>query len=206
MWSTRSVWQPRANYKRGKSLQAASLYRRTSPSAGREVEPMTGSPRYSLSDVLGYAKISKIYLALGGKLPGRRGVTFWRGGDGFNVSFDDERGFWRNFKTGDHGGILALVMKARDCSKREPLQWVADLHGLRLEKPSTEEQTAWRWQQHKVIPLQLHAGGRVSDIRSGSEADHCEPSWSGELPAGGGGVQPDRPHQPEGCFLVTSRP
>jgi len=45
----------------------------------------------------------------GGELRGRRGVAFWRGGDGYSVSLNPERGTWYDFRDGIGGGVLALV-------------------------------------------------------------------------------------------------
>ena len=66
------------------------------------------------NQVLDRVPISQIYRALGGpKLRGTRGPAFWRRGDGLNVSLNDSRSCWRDFKASEGGGVLDLVQRVR---------------------------------------------------------------------------------------------
>lgn len=65
---------------------------------------MTGRP------LLDRASIIDVWAALGGgPLRHGRGVAFWRGGDGFNVSLDESCGVYFDHAHGEGGGILRLI-------------------------------------------------------------------------------------------------
>ena len=100
----------------------------------------------STEEILNRLRISEVYASLGGpKLRGKRGQAFWRKGDGFNVSLDDARGVWHDFTSGDGGGVLDLIVRARGGNRADALRWCADLAGVPLEdKPlSPAEREAW---------------------------------------------------------------
>jgi hypothetical protein len=106
----------------------------------------------AVEDVLSRVRISEIYQALTGIEPRRtgqdtwRGAATWRNGDGLNVSGDDARGVWHDFKTDEGGGVLDLVQRVRGCSRADALRWCADLAGVPLsqDKPLSAEARA-RW-------------------------------------------------------------
>lgn len=98
------------------------------------------------TDVLSRVKISEIYQALGGPRPrGRRGPAFWRGGDGLNVSMDDKRGVWHDFKTDEGGGVLALVQRVRGGNRADALRCVAELAGVPLDNTPVSAEDRARW-------------------------------------------------------------
>lgn len=68
---------------------------------------------------------AEVWAALGGgPLRAGRGRAFWRGGDGFNVSIDAERGRWFDHAEGVGGGIVTLVEKAIGDDRRAALDWL----------------------------------------------------------------------------------
>ena len=116
------------------------------------------SPARSLrrgNDVLADTKISQVYRALAGREPRRTGSDTWRApatwrdGDGFNVSLDDARGRWRDFTTGEGGGVLDLVVRVRGGSRRDGLRWVADLVGCPLDYTPLSAADRARWARER---------------------------------------------------------
>jgi len=94
--------------------------------------PQTEKPS---AEIIACVKISEVYRALGGgELRHGRGIAFWRGGDGYNVSMDDSRGVWHDFASGDGGGVLDLVVQIRGGAREDALRFVADLAGVALDK------------------------------------------------------------------------
>jgi hypothetical protein len=70
--------------------------------------------------------ISEVWARLGGgPLRHGRGRAFWRGGEGFNVSLDDQKNVWHDFVANEGGGVLDLVMRIRGCDRRGAYTWVA---------------------------------------------------------------------------------
>jgi hypothetical protein len=106
--------------------------------------------RQTARDVLACVKISEVYRALGGpELRGMRGPAFWRDGDGLNVSLDDSRGVWHDFRDDTGGGILDLIVHVRGGSRVDALRWAADLAGVPLDdKPLFREDRA-RWARER---------------------------------------------------------
>ena len=97
-------------------------------------------------DVLACVKISEVYRALGGpELRGMRGPAFWRGGDGLNVSLDDARGVWHDFRDDSGGGVLDLIIQARGGTRADALRWVADLVGIPLDDHPLSPKDRARW-------------------------------------------------------------
>lgn len=82
--------------------------------------------------------ILEVWRALGGgPLRAGRGRAFWRDGDGCNVQLYPKTGTWKDFAGGDGGGILALVVVAMGCDKREALAWLADNFGIAIRGAQT---------------------------------------------------------------------
>jgi hypothetical protein len=85
------------------------------------------------TEVVERVRISEVWSALGGgPLRRGRGQAFWRDGDGYNASLNDEKGVWHDFVTGDGGGVLDLVQHVRGGSRSDALHFVADLAGVPL--------------------------------------------------------------------------
>jgi hypothetical protein len=112
---------------------------------------------HTSADVIAAVHISVIYTGLTGTKPrpagaGRfRARAVWRDGDGYNVALDDSRGCWYDFKTGDHGGVLALVQHVRGGTKQEALKWVASFAGMELDDHQLTSVERERYRQQIVI-------------------------------------------------------
>src|SRR5579862_9053160 len=80
--------------------------------------------------------ITAVWQALGGEAPCRgRARAFYRNGDNPGaVSLSDEKGCWHDFVTGEGGGVLDVVQRVRGCTRGEALHWLAELHGLPLDR------------------------------------------------------------------------
>jgi hypothetical protein len=77
------------------------------------------------------ADIREIWVALGGgELRGNRGQAFWRGGDGYNVSLDVERGIWHDFVSGAGGDVIALIQAVQQSGFKEAVAWLANCFGI----------------------------------------------------------------------------
>ena len=88
------------------------------------------SPR----DAIDRASIVDIWASLGGgDLRHGRGVAFWRGGDGLNVSLDEAKGVFFDHAHGTGGGILALVETVLGCDRPAALRWLAAHLGVELD-------------------------------------------------------------------------
>jgi|SRR5581483_1673651 len=103
--------------------------------------------------VVQQAKISVVYAALTGIQPrhGRAPAT-WRKGTGNNVALNDNKGSWYDHAANEGGGMLDLVVRVRGGSRRDALQWIADLVGVQLDdKPqSREERNQWIEEQRRT--------------------------------------------------------
>jgi hypothetical protein len=78
--------------------------------------------------------ISHVWHALGGDdIRHRRGQAWWRRGDGWSVSLDDEHGRWYDRRDGIGGGILDLIVHVRGGTRGEALRWLADWRCVRLD-------------------------------------------------------------------------
>jgi hypothetical protein len=83
------------------------------------------------------ADIRDVWSALGGgQLRRGRGQAFWRGGDGYSVSLNPEKGLWHDFVTGEGGDVVALVQTIQQCDFKAALRWLADLIGLGIPELS----------------------------------------------------------------------
>ncbi len=117
----------------------------------------TGSRKYRppesrVADILSRVRISEAYHAATGIEPRFTGShtwrapATWRGGDGKDsVSGDDSRNVWRDFVSGEGGGVLDLVIQIRGGSRVDALRWLADFVGVQLDDTplSTAERARW---------------------------------------------------------------
>jgi hypothetical protein len=107
--------------------------------------------KHAPGDILSRVRISRVYKALTGIEPRRtgpdtcRGPAVWRGGDGQNVSMDDDRGIWHDFGDDSGGGVLDLIVQVHGGSRADALRWLAAFAGVALddEPPSVEERARW---------------------------------------------------------------
>ena len=85
----------------------------------------------TISELKHAANVRDVFAALGGcKLRGNRGQAFWRGGNGYSVSLDFERGLWHDFVTGDGGDVIRLVEVAQGCDFKRACAWLAEFAGM----------------------------------------------------------------------------
>ena len=81
--------------------------------------------------------ISRVWQELGGAAPKHgRAKAFYRDGDGLSVSLCDQRQVWHDFVTGEGGGVLDLIQHVRGGRRKDALEWLADLAGIRLDRMS----------------------------------------------------------------------
>jgi len=111
--------------------------------------------------------IVTVWQALGGsELRGKRGRAFWRDGDGYNVSLNRGEGTWYDFRDGRGGGVLTLVMTARQCSCKEALRWLEENCGLDPLRPlSIEERRRRKLAQAEARELIAWRNGMLGALR-----------------------------------------
>jgi hypothetical protein len=126
--------------------------------SGRQSKAPLATGTGAVDNILRDVKITQVYVTLTGKTPRRtgtdtaRGQAVWREGDGFNVSLDDSRGVWHDFKTDEGGGVLDLVARIRGGGRQDALKWVAQFAGVGLDdRPlSPAEKQRWAEQRREV--------------------------------------------------------
>jgi hypothetical protein len=70
-------------------------------------------------------RISAVWLALGGGPIRRgRGRAWWRGGDGWSVSVNDERSVWFDHREGHGGGVLDLITTVNGGTRLDASRWL----------------------------------------------------------------------------------
>jgi hypothetical protein len=101
------------------------------------------------NDIISRVRISEVWLALGGgELRHGRGRAFWRNGDGYSVSVDDNKGCWHDFRDNAGGGVLDLIQHVLGGSRKDALRWLAGFAGISLtERRLTSEE--WRAYQRE---------------------------------------------------------
>jgi hypothetical protein len=123
-----------------------------------KAKPSRNSNADRISHLISAVKISDVYSALTGTKPRRtgtgksRGPAVWRGGDGLNVSLDDNLGLWHDFTAGEGGGVLDLITTIQGGSRQNALRWLADFSGFPLEDTplSAEERARWAHEQKEL--------------------------------------------------------
>jgi hypothetical protein len=90
------------------------------------------------AEVVSHVQITEVWAMLGGPpLRNGRGKRFWKDGDGYNIRLRDDLNVWKDFVTGQKGGILALIETVLDCDKRTALRFLADRLHLDIDQPLT---------------------------------------------------------------------
>ena len=88
--------------------------------------------------------VSSVWEALGGPPSIRnRSVAWYRGGRGLNIQLYPDSGAWRDFKTGEGGGILALVERVLGCDRRGALEWLTNHFGIAYNERTPSERLAY---------------------------------------------------------------
>ncbi len=97
----------------------------------------------NISELKHAAKIYDVWSALGGcKLRGNRGQAFWRGGNGYSVSLDFERGLWHDFVTNDGGDAIRLIEVVQGCDFKRACAWLAEFAGMDLTESRRSDNRA----------------------------------------------------------------
>jgi hypothetical protein len=88
----------------------------------------------TLAAALQSVRISEVWAALGGgPLRLNRGRAFWRAGDGENISLNDRKGTWYDFRDNRGGGILDLIQLAAGCDRAGAVAWLASAFSLPID-------------------------------------------------------------------------
>lgn len=103
-------------------------------------------------DIIDRASITAVWSALGGgPLRHGRGVAWWRGGDGLNISLHEERGVWCDRSRGNKGGgVLSLVGVVLGCDRRAALAWLAEHEGVKLDDNPLSPAERRQWAQRRA--------------------------------------------------------
>lgn len=96
----------------------------------------------NVDEILNRTTITSVAETLGLKIRMRRCQAAWRKGKDFNVALNDAKGVWFDHVAAEGGGVLDLVMRMRDCSRLEALQWLSYLTGVPLYNPTPAERQA----------------------------------------------------------------
>jgi hypothetical protein len=87
----------------------------------------------------------------GGELRRGRGQAFWRRGDGWSVSLNDDRGAWYDHRDGIGGGVLNLIQQVRGGSRGEAARWLADLRGATLDNSPWSQEDRRRYAERRRV-------------------------------------------------------
>jgi len=99
------------------------MHQKKSPLAGGQFTNNNHS--LSISQPLQNVNIVTVWERLGGpRIRNGRSQAFWRGGDGFSVSLSAEKGLWRDFVTGEGGGILDIITTVQSGDRRQAWEWL----------------------------------------------------------------------------------
>jgi len=130
----------------------------------------------SCQEIISRLPITKIAEALGARVRRGRCQAFWRKGDGWNVAFNDAKGTFYDHARGEGGGVLDFVRLIRGCDRKEALEWLAALTGIRLEHWDDEKRRDWAlrmdsaakeaqelvaWKHELLEALRTHRGQRL---------------------------------------------
>jgi hypothetical protein len=85
----------------------------------------------TVAQLIDQTPITTVWRALGGEeIQHGRGQAFWRDGDGRNVSLNDDRGVWYDYRDSVGGGKLDLIQHVRGGSRADAVRWLADCLGV----------------------------------------------------------------------------
>lgn len=108
-----------------------------------------------LEQVLSRVTISQVWQALGGAEPRcGRAPAIWRDTRDRNISLNDSKGTWYDFRDNTGGGIIALIQQARGSSPKEAVNWLSDFTGIPLERdhltPAQRRERARQWREARI--------------------------------------------------------
>jgi hypothetical protein len=129
-------------------------------------------PQFDIPEIKRRADICEVWAALGGrKLRRLRGQAWWRGGDGYSVSLDAQRGLWHDHVTGDGGDVVTLVRVVRGCGFIEAADWLAHHTGVRVSewiRDHGETDNDWptdlKWAEYWAITAEMLAEDALASL------------------------------------------
>jgi hypothetical protein len=103
----------------------------------------------------------------GGPLRKGRGKAFWRAGGDFNVSVNQAKGLWYDFRDQSGGGVLQLIEVVLGCDRRGAIRWLVESFSLpiELDRPLTaierqqyqnaikEAERFLKWRRDRLLEL-----------------------------------------------------
>src|SRR5690242_14406683 len=99
----------------------------------------------SLEALLQMVRITAVWPALGGgRLRGNRGQAFYRGGDGWNVSLNDEKGTYFDHRENQGGGILDLIKRVLGITRSQAVDWLYAFAGVEPTADRAEAVREWK--------------------------------------------------------------
>jgi len=103
-------------------------------------------------EILSRTTISQVWIALGGDPPkGSRAKAFWRKSRDPNVSVNDTKNCWFDFRDGIGGGVFDLIQRIRGGSRQDALKWLADYLGVPLDRPQWTEAERREWGRRRRV-------------------------------------------------------
>ena len=98
---------------------------------------------YSAEDIRRKIAPSRYLADMGVTVRGGRCVAAWRGGDGWNVSVDDESGKWYDHAGNSGGSVIDLCMAIERCDFQAAVRSLAARYGV-APLAASERAAAWR--------------------------------------------------------------
>jgi hypothetical protein len=105
-----------------------------------------------------HARIGQVWGALGGgEIKRKRSQAFWRNGDGWSVTLNDDKNCWFDHRDGVGGGVLDLIQRVRGGSPAEALRWLSEFYALPLDGASPEQRRRYAKARRRAPRLALAA-------------------------------------------------
>ena len=128
-----------------------------------------GAAHVTLAEAISSVHITEVWDALGlGPVRHRRGRAFWRNGDGFNVSLDDQKSARFDYVQGKGGGVLDLITLALECDRAGAVAWLSETFALDIDQQrrlTTEEKRRYARAQAEAEMLLAWRAAYLDDLR-----------------------------------------
>jgi hypothetical protein len=110
------------------------------------------------AEIVSHARISQVWGVLGGgEIKRNRSRAFWRSGDGWSVSLDDDKNCWFDHRDAIGGGVLDLIQHVRGGSRAEALRWLSEFYALPLNGAPREVRRRYGKARRRAPGLALAA-------------------------------------------------
>lgn len=130
---------------------------------------MQPSPKSKAQIPITGAAFLSLWRDLGGdELRGTRGRAFWRNGNGWNVSWNPERGLWRCHVTGEGGDAVDLVRVALNVGTGDALAWLERKGYRQPSQRMSSAEIATRRHEREAVNRQRLA---VGDFKRALDAE-----------------------------------